>query len=313
MKHPKVSIVLLNWNGFEDTAECIKSVHKSTYSNYDIFVVDNASKGNDVQLLRKEFGDKIKIIENERNYGWASVNIGINYIINSDKETKLILLLDNDTTVDKDFLRELVKCMYERDADIVSSLVYYYDNPDRLQYVGGKIYFWRDIILPLKIVFKDRVYGVGHDSGKYVEYIAFWCVLFRKEVFETIGLFDDSLFWGWEDIDFCSRVVQAGKRIVYAPKSKVWHKGRSTSRSDSSIHYYSTRNKFWIVKRFLPTWQYWCFIVYMFTAHLIFAFMYHLILKRRLRAFLNFVSGIIDGLLGKNKADSKNFRWHISS
>ena len=69
MNQPKVSIITLNWNGLEDTIECLESLKKITYPSYEVIVVDNGSEGNDVQVLEEKFGDYIHLIKNDRNYG----------------------------------------------------------------------------------------------------------------------------------------------------------------------------------------------------------------------------------------------------
>ena len=67
MVHPKVSIIIINWNGFDDTAECLESLQKITYKNYDVIVVDNASEGNDVQRLEDKYGNYIDVLQNNEN------------------------------------------------------------------------------------------------------------------------------------------------------------------------------------------------------------------------------------------------------
>ena len=73
--YPKVSIIILNWNGWEDTTECLESLRKITYPNYEVIVVDNGSEGSDVEVLREKFGDYIHIIENEKNYEKSNVRL----------------------------------------------------------------------------------------------------------------------------------------------------------------------------------------------------------------------------------------------
>ena len=79
---PKVAIIILNWNGLEDTIECLESLKKMSYTNYDVIVVDNGSEGNDVEVLRDKYGEWAHIIENDKNYGYAEGNnIGLKYAL----------------------------------------------------------------------------------------------------------------------------------------------------------------------------------------------------------------------------------------
>ena len=109
MEHPKVAVIVLNWNGLDDTVECLESLRKISYPNYAVVVVDNGSEGDDVRVLKEKFGDYVHVVENERNYGFAEGNnIGIRYSLNA-LEPAYLLLLNNDMVVAPDFLEELVR------------------------------------------------------------------------------------------------------------------------------------------------------------------------------------------------------------
>jgi len=92
MNQPKVCIITLNWNGLEDTIECLESLKKITYTNYEVIVVDNGSEGNDPQVLEERFGDYIHLIKNDRNYGfYGGANIGIRYALKNSYPDYLLL------------------------------------------------------------------------------------------------------------------------------------------------------------------------------------------------------------------------------
>ena len=129
-----------------------------------------------------------------------------------------------------------------------------------------------------------------------VEHITFWSVLFKREVFERIGLLNEDLFWGWEDFDFAYRVKQMGIKILYCPDSLVFHK--RSGNSNSQLQYYSARNKFYIMQKYVSHWQYILFVNYMKYFHTVFAFIYYVLIKRNLEMFLNFCSGVNDGKKG---------------
>ena len=87
MNAPRISIIVLNWNGKDDTIECIQSLFKINYSNFDIIIVDNGSTDNSVEIFKKEFTKKIHIIETKKNLGYAGGNnFGIKYAIENLKE-----------------------------------------------------------------------------------------------------------------------------------------------------------------------------------------------------------------------------------
>ncbi|MGB8707155.1 MAG: glycosyltransferase family 2 protein [Dehalococcoidia bacterium] len=220
MKQPKISIILLNWNGFEDTAECLESLKKITYPNYEVIVVDNASSGDDVRILKAKYGDYIHVIANDQNYGYAEGNnIGMRYAI--EKGTDYLLILNNDTVVDSEFLTELAK-VAESDASIgiAGSKIYYYRRPNRIQAAGGKIIWWLGYI---------DIYGEEEDVGQYDDiaerdFVFGTSFLLKKAVIDKISFLDPYFFFGVEEYDYCTRAKRAGFKIVYVPQSKIWHK-----------------------------------------------------------------------------------------
>jgi GT2 family glycosyltransferase len=158
MKYPKVSIIILNWNGLEDTSECLESLKKVTYANYETIVVDNGSDGDDVKILREKFGDYIHVINNDNNYGFAEGNnIGMRYVLS--RGTDYVLLLNNDTTVAPEFLVEMIQ-VGESDEKIgvLGPMIYLYDKPNVIWEAGGRINWWLGAI----VVFGERqVVDVG--------------------------------------------------------------------------------------------------------------------------------------------------------
>lgn len=243
--YPKVSIIILNWNGLEDTIECLESLKKVTYPNYEVIVVDNASSGSDVQVLTERYEDYIHIIQNDRNYGFAEGNnISMRYAL-ADFNSDYFLLLNNDTVVAPDFLGELVKvALADTRIGIVGPKIYYYDEPTKIWFAGGRINRWTG---------KPRHLGIGQeDQGQFedvldVDFITGCCMLISREVLLSVGLLDKDFFFGNEDYDICIRAMNRGFRILFAPKAKIWHKiGRATSSTEekpSSVHaYYAAKN-----------------------------------------------------------------------
>lgn len=220
MSEPRVEIVILNWNGWEDTTECIESLDKINYSNYGVIVVDNASSGDDVQILRERFGNRIIVIENDRNAGFPEgCNIGIRHALEGD--CKYILLLNNDTTVDTEFLTELVKITEEDPkVGIVGSKILYYYMPNRIQAAGGRIIWWIGYI---------GQYGKQEDTGQYDgvferDYVFGTSLLLSRTLVEKIGLMDPFYFFGVEEFDYCTKARHAGFKVFYTSASRVWHK-----------------------------------------------------------------------------------------
>jgi GT2 family glycosyltransferase len=226
MHHPKVSIIILNWNGLYDTIECIESVEKIDYPYYELIVVDNASEGNDVAVLREKFGQLIHIIENDKNYGFAEgCNIGMRYAISGG--TDYILLLNNDTTVAPDFLMEMT-LVGESDEriGILGPKIYFYDAPNVIWEAGGKINWW---LASIKVHSHGEMDNARHDKITIKDFVSGAAMLIKSKLLDTISLLDSSFFFGYEDYDFCIRARRSGFKIVYVPSARIWHKARRTS------------------------------------------------------------------------------------
>ncbi|AEG18536.1 glycosyltransferase family 2 protein [Methanobacterium paludis] len=285
MDNPKVSIIILNWNGWKDTIECLESVYQINYSNYDIILVDNHSKDKSIRQIKNYAEGKIKVkskffdynsknkpikiieyskeeslktdepqskdlnsctklilIKNEKNYGFAEGNnIGMRYALKNLNPT-YILLLNNDTVVDKEFLGELSNTgEIDKNIGVMGPKICYYNKPNKLWSVGRKIEWWSGYL--------------GFINSKFVKEVD-WvsgCALFiRSSLIKKIGLLDSKLFFGWEDIDYCIRTTRSGLKVIYNPNSVIKHK---ISKSREKLyknklltHYNRIKNRFFFLK-----------------------------------------------------------------
>ncbi len=297
MNYPKISITILNWNGLEDTTECLESLKKITYPNYAVIVVDNGSEGNDVEVLRQKFGDYIHIIENDKNYGFAEGNnIAIRWLLDNSKPD-YFLLLNNDTVVAPEFLTELVQVADSSPSiGIAGPKVYFYSDPRKLQFTRAKIELW-----------KGRVVSIGRgeiDSGQYenieeTDYCSGECFLIKREVIQRIGMLDVSYFAYWEETDYCQRAKGEGFQLVYCPQAKVWHKvSSSTQKIGGFREYYMTRNRFRFMKRHSNRRQFASFLLWFFLRDFWFKSGVLLIYHRDVKTLKYFYRGIKDGIRG---------------
>ena len=248
---PKVSIIILNWNTYEETIECLKSLQKITYPNYEIIVVDNGSTNNSLRVLKEWKESKITLISTGKNLGASGGrNVGINYTMGN--KTDYILTLDNDTVVSPDFLEPLVKIgESDKRIGITGSKIYYYDKPTKIYAAGGKVNWWK---------------GGGYNSGmnrsnkkKYNKirernFLTGCSLLIKRKVIEELGKLDeDYFFWGGEDLDYCVRAKRKGYQLVYVPKSIVWHKvDMSVRKEPGRFLYHFYRSKILFMKKRSP-------------------------------------------------------------
>lgn len=241
-----VYIIVLNWNGKTDTIECIRSLKEITYDNYKIVIIDNASVDGSVAEIKKLFPD-IKIIENKENLGFAGGNnVGIDYAM--DNSADYVLLLNNDTIVDKSFLSELMK-VGESDPNIglLGPKTFFHGEPKRIWFAGGKVNWMRNSGSHIGI---DEIDLGQYDKVRDADYLTGCCLLIKKAVIGKIGKLSEDYFLYYEDTDFCLRAENSGYRCVFVPESKILHKiSRSTKPGSSSYIYYHTRNGLMLAKR----------------------------------------------------------------
>jgi len=245
-ENPKVSIILVNWNNASDTIECIESLNKLTYQNYEIIVVDNNSTDDSVNKLKNL--DDIHLIQNERNLGFAGGNnVGIDFALKGNSE--YILLLNNDTVVDKEFLSILVRrAAEEKNIGIIGGKIYYYNEPTKIWSAGGGI---TKIIKRTFQYGENKIDNVRFNQEKEVDFLSGCCMLIKREVFEKIGLLNADYFMYYEDVDFCLRAKRHFK-IIYSPEAIIWHKVSVTS-DKSYRDYYRMRNYIYLLKKRFET------------------------------------------------------------
>jgi GT2 family glycosyltransferase len=248
MNNPKVFIIILNFKGYADTANCIKSLQKSTYSNYEIILIDNASTDDSPQLLLKTFPN-IHFIQSKYNGGYAyGMNLGAKYAIS--QKADYILYLNNDTEVEPDFLERLLERMTnDNEIGIVSPKVLYMHDKSKIYCAGGKI----DYLLCGGVAeFQGKPADSFGNDDRGLTLAEGCCLLIKKEVFEEIGYMNEKYFMYFEDVDF-SYNVKKKFAIKYAHDSIVYHKsgaGKSWSEYSPLYYYYYTRNRLWFFADF---------------------------------------------------------------
>lgn len=259
--NPLVSILIVNWNARENLKECLISLFKIAYLNFEIILVDNGSEDDSVEMAEKSF-PKVLIVKSEKNLGFAGGNnLGLKYCYG-----KYILFLNNDTIVTKDFLGKLVKFMEKRnDVGIIQPTILFH-RPGlpldrRINSVGSFLLnsgFLYHLDYGKKFVQKNY-------KDSYEIFSAYGaCFLARKNVIEKVGLFDPDYFAYFEETDFCHRVWLNGYKIMIYTKPFIYHKGAKTAQKLPSdfIQYHSFKNRLYtylknldkinIIKVFIP-------------------------------------------------------------
>ena len=245
---PKVVIILVNYNGFTDTVDCLKSLKLVNYPNNEIIVVDNGSTvvpdPEDIRYIR----ENALLLESNSNLGFSGGNnIGIKEALNLAAD--YILLLNNDTVVEPDFLIELVKVAEKKkNVGIVGGKIKYYSAPDIIWFGGGSYddnsgYVWHER-------YNQQDEG---NTGDVIEqsFITGCLMLIPVGVIRKVGTLSEEFFLYAEDTEFSCRVRHAGYKLWFCENVVIYHKvSASTGAGSYQSTYYSVRNTLFVAKRY---------------------------------------------------------------
>jgi GT2 family glycosyltransferase len=255
MNSPTVAIIVVNWNQYQLTIECLASLKNVTYSNFQIILVDNGSKDGSPQKLRDAFPE-VFLLENPENTGYVGGNnLGLEYALQHGFE--YCLLLNNDTEVSPDFLSLMLEGIRADDKiGIAGPAIYYHSLPDTLWSAGGAIDWEHGSTRMLGI--GERVRDPSRTLPQPVDFVTGCALLIRSDVIKKIGLLDERFFAYYEETEWCVRVKKAGFKIVFIPQACIWHKISPQAREASPlVHYYMTRNRLLFLKLTGATWRAW--------------------------------------------------------
>lgn len=232
-----VSVVVLSWNGEKYLKDCLSSVLSQTLSGLEIILVDNASLDNSVALTRSSF-PAVRVVESDRNVGVAAgMNIGLRA-----SQADIVVLLNQDTVVSKDWLAALVRGMSSDEEVAVAGCKILYPDGKTLQHAGATLSYPLGLSMHL-----------GHrelDEGQYaemseVDYVTGAALATRKEAVLELGLFDEGFAPAYfEDVDLCFRARYAGYKVVCVPRATViHHEATSVGLGSYRHHYYVHKNR----------------------------------------------------------------------
>lgn len=244
----KVSVVIPNYNGEKYLRDCIESLRTQSYKDFETIIIDNASQDSTYPWIEEEYPE-IFFKRLDQNYGFSkAVNEGI-----KRSKGEYVLLLNNDTVVESDFVGELVKAI-EKDERIfgVSSKMIAYQNHDIMDDAGDEY-----TILGWTLKRGDGKSVNDYTKACHVFSACAGAALYRKKVFEEMGYFDEQFFAYMEDVDVSYRARIYGYHNVYCPEAKVYHIGSATSGSrynDFKVKL-AARNNVYVAYKNMPLLQ----------------------------------------------------------
>lgn len=254
---PLVSIISVNYNQLEVTFDFLKSLRKITYPNYEVIIVDNASKEDPTKEINKQFPE-VNLIVSKENLGFAGGNnLGI-----KTAKGKYFMMLNNDTEVDPGFLEPLVQKM-ESDPKIgmVGSKVRFFNQPEIIQYAGSTSM--------TRFTATAHFIGYGHkDIGQYdkacsTSFASGAAMMTSRKICEDVGLMANFFFLYYEELDWQERIRKAGYKIYFVPESLIYHKESiSVGKASALQAYWQTRNRLLLIRRNFSSFNVFISIIY---------------------------------------------------
>lgn len=269
----KVTIIVLNYCNSTDTIDCLKSFEKIRYQAFNVVIIDNNSNDNSFDIIKNylktmknkrvaffnstldsqhDVNDYDYILINSKHnggYGFGN-NIGIKYALS--KNCDYILVLNNDTIVDPDFLEPLIDtCRKKTNIGILTSKIYYHDRPDVIWFNGGSFSQCTAQVKHINIGEENS----GQTPYKKNTFISGCMWFIPKNIFDTVGLINEDYFMYIEDLEFSQRVLREGYELAVCPESVIWHKVGSTTGgglSEFSV-YWRSKNMNHFIRNYITT------------------------------------------------------------
>jgi GT2 family glycosyltransferase len=241
-----VAVVIPNWNGKDTIGDCLDSLRNQSLKPL-IIVVENGSTDGSLEFLRKDYSD-VQIVVNQQNLGFAGgVNSGIRHAM--DQGAEFIALLNNDATVDREWLKTLLRTMQSNDhIGIVTSKIMNADG-SRLDSTGESYTSW-GLTFPRG---RDETANTTYDTQTTIFAASGGASIYRVAMFKQIGLFDNDFFAYYEDVDISFRAQLADWKVVYEPKALVYHQiGATSGKLRGFTTYQTIKNLPWLLVKNVP-------------------------------------------------------------
>ncbi len=241
----RISLIIPNWNGAHHLVDCLDSLRDQCQAEVEVVVVDNASSDHSIELLETDY-PWVRLIRLDENFGFsAAVNAGIR-----STTAPLVVLLNNDTRVAPDWLEQLARGLENHpEASFAACKMLLFDPPHAIDSAGDRFSLLTGTGINI---------GAGEPADAYGEpaWVFGACAgaaIYRRSLFDDIGLFDEDFFLVFEDVDLDLRAQVAGHRCLYLPDAVVYHKrGASTDNSSRQVAARSWRNLIWVGGKNLP-------------------------------------------------------------
>ncbi|MCF1753011.1 glycosyltransferase family 2 protein [Mariniradius sediminis] len=250
--HPSVAIIIVHWKGIDLTKACLRSLQKISYPNYRILLVDNGSRESDGKKLKEEFPE-IEPIISEKNLGFTGGNkLGMSHAL--EQGFDFVLLLNNDTEVEADFLDKLLGAFSQQpQLGMVQPLIFFSADREKIWSAGGR--FMPALGISKTIGYGKRKTELDLAKSRQLDWATGCCVLIRAQILREVGLLRDVFFAYFEDVDISLRVREKGWGIALVPDAIIYHAVAGSSKSKSTegtlsptVIYLTARNQVFQIK-----------------------------------------------------------------
>lgn len=282
-----VSIIVLAYNQLKVTCEFIDSARSLEYPNYEIIMVDNASKEDPTSIIQSRYPE-VRLIRNQVNLGFSGGNnVGINAA-----RGDYFLIINNDTEVVPDLIERMLE-PFGKDArvGVVSPKIRYHSHPHIIQYAGYtemNPFTGRNKTIGLMEEDKGQFDTPGHTA-----YAHGAAMMVKREIVEKVGLMPDIFFIYYEELDWSAQIRRAGYQVYYQPTALIFHKESATAGKESPMKvYFHNRNRILFMRRNTNAFQFMLFLLF----YLVFAVPKNIIkyaLKGQLEHLRNFFKGLV--------------------
>jgi len=239
---PPVAVIVLNWNGLDDTMRCLASLDEVSWPDLNIVVIDNGSRLSPVEAIAERW-PRVDVVRLPANKGYAGGNnVGFERALAQGAE--FVWVLNNDTRVDPEALAHMVASAQRNvEAGVIGSKVLRGDHPDSIWVAWGRV-TWRQSLIGL--VGENAPDDGSFDGEHRVEWLPGCSLLFRRRALEEVGVFDENFFAYHEDVDWAARARAMSWDCVYCGSARVWHYVHGSSGGASHFggfrKYLSARN-----------------------------------------------------------------------
>jgi GT2 family glycosyltransferase len=298
MKEPKIAIIIINWNTYQLTFNCLKSLEACIYKNKTIFFVDNGSKDGSGDKIALEFPE-INYIKNTKNEGFTGANNKALKII-LKQNFDYALLLNNDTQVNPNFLCHLeARMSSDKNLAATQPLILDLQNKNTIWNAGGSL---NTFFCFFKTKYNRITYNPKLKIETSTQWISGCCVLVNIEVIKKVGLLDNRFFAYFEDADWSIRMTNLGYKLGVVPESIIYHlKSGSTKKNNTFdegylspyAHYLNVRNHIYLIKKhsFFNSIGSWTYQILKITSYSI-----YFIFRGRFEKLKMVWRGLLDGI-----------------